>query len=119
MLSLPGPSLGLRERSKSALAVMTLARATQSSHLNLLPHILDVHRRPLCRLCALFAFLPRVADANSKLRAVAIECNRGHRRVVLRILPQPLLRLVIPNRDCAIGPRRREGIIAVDDGLGM
>ena len=89
------------------------------THLNLFSDVLDIDCRPLCSLGTILALLPRVADANSKLRPVAVECNRGHRRVVLWILPQPLLGLVVPDRDCAIGPRRREGIVAVDDGLGV
>ena len=111
-LSLPGPPLGLKERSKSALAITTLARAAQSSHLDLLPPILNVHRRPLCCLCALFAFLPRVTDADSELRPVTVERNRRHGRMVSGVLPQPLLRLVVPDRDRAVGARGGERVIA-------
>lgn len=68
----------------------------ESSYLDLIPCCPYVHTGAFCRLRALLTLLPRVAHAHGELGAVAIERDRRHGGVVLRILAQPLLQFVVP-----------------------
>lgn len=89
-----------------------------SSYLDLIPCCPYVYTGTFCRLRALFTLLPRVAHAHSQLRAVAVERDRRHGGVVLRVLTQPLLQLVVPYRDGAVRTGGSEGVVTVTQKQG-
>ena len=70
------------------------------------------HTRRPSSLGTLLSLVPRVANTDSELRAITVEGDGRHRRVVLGVLAQTLLELVVPDRDRPVGPRRGERVVA-------
>lgn len=67
-------------------------------------------RRP-SSLGTLLSLVPCVADADSELRAIGVECDGRHRGVVLGVLAQTLLELVVPDGYRAVRAGRGKGIV--------
>ena len=72
--------------------------------LDLIAHFAHPHRsgRTAILFQSLLPFVPRIAHTYGETRAVAVERDTGDCRSILRVLPQPLFDLVIPDRDGAI-----------------
>lgn len=93
-----------------------VSRASKRGPLNrayfdLIPESPDIQRGWRRGLRALLAELPAVAHPDSEVRSVAAERDARDGGVEL-VLPQPLLQLVVPDRDRAIAAGRGECIVS-------
>lgn len=98
-------------QAEYTVSIFHLTNGIYTTYLHFLPDILYPYCWPLRRLRAHLAFLPRVADTNCEPCAVLIEFDRRNRRVVFRVLSQPLLGLVVPDRHRSVRARRCKGTI--------
>lgn len=98
-------------QAEYTVSIFHLTNGIYTTYLYFLPDILYPYCWPLRRLRAHLAFLPRVADTNCEPCAVLIEFDRRNRRVVFRVLSQPLLGLVVPDRHRSVRARRCKGTI--------
>ena len=113
------------DESKINLATLSATRGKTStrrkkyknktgSHLDFFTKLPDGEDRLLCSLHTILAFIPGITNPHSKLRPVRIERDRGHWIIEFRVLTQPLLDLVVPDRHRTIRTRRSKRVV-----LGM